>query len=397
MTEAAVDALLRPYQGAVPGACVAVLQDGAALVRRAYGLADVEAQLAATAATNYRLASMTKQFTAAAILLLAEDRRLAIDDPVRKWLPTLPGAAEGMSLRHLLTHTSGLIDFEEVIPPAWSSPLRDPDVLRLLERENRRYFAPGTQYRYSNGAYVLLALIAERAAGEGFAAFLHKRIFRPLGMQETLAFEAGGAPVAHRAFGYSAAGGWWIRTDQSLTSATLGDGGIYSSIEDLTKWEAALSGAQLLRPASLRLAFEPWTPTDDPSVHYGFGWRITGQTRWHSGESLGFRNVIVRYLERRLTVIVLTNRNVPGPYGAAIAIAKVFVPDAPPRRTLPRPALEAPGPDPGARPLPRASRRAAPPRARRLRCGWGRTPAVPAAPSRAGNTRCALPRRGSRN
>jgi CubicO group peptidase (beta-lactamase class C family) len=351
MAEAAVDALMRPYQGAVPGACVAVLQDGVPLLRRAYGLADLEAGAAATAATNYRLASMTKQFTAAAILLLVEDGRLAIDEPIRKWLPTLPAAADGMIVRHLLTHTSGLIDYEEVIPQAWTSPLREADVLRLLERENRRYFAPGAQYRYSNGAYVLLALIAERAAGEGFALFLRKRIFRPLGMQETLAFEAGAAPVAHRAFGYSAAGDSWIRTDQSLTSATLGDGGIYSSIDDLAKWEAALCGAQLLRPASLRLAFEPATPTDDPSVHYGFGWRITGQTRWHSGETLGFRNVIVRFLERRFTVIVLTNRNEPVPYRAALAIAGAFVPDAGGAGNTAAAALEGAGPDPGARPL----------------------------------------------
>ena len=117
----------------------------------------------------------------------------------------------------------------------------------------------------------------------------------------------------------------WTRTDQSLTSATLGDGGIYSSIEDLAKWDAALYGDRLLRPASLRLAFQPATPTDDPAVRYGFGWRITGGTAWHSGESIGFRNVIVRYLEQRFTVIVLTNRDDPPPYPAALAIAKLFL------------------------------------------------------------------------
>jgi CubicO group peptidase (beta-lactamase class C family) len=351
MAELQVDALMRPYQGAVPGAGVAVLQDGRPILRRAYGLADVEAGIAATAATNFRLASMSKQFTAAAILQLMEAGRLAIDDPVRQWLPGLPDAANGMTLRHLLTHTSGLIDYEDVIPQARTSPLRDADVLRLLEAQNRRYFAPGTGYRYSNGAYVLLALIVERAAGEVYAVYLRKRIFQPLGMQETVAFEDGVSTLARRAFGYSAAGDSWIRTDQSLTSATLGDGGIYSSIDDLAKWEAALCGEGLLRPATLRLAFAPATPTEDPAVQYGFGWRISGEVRWHSGESLGFRNVIVRFLERRLTIIVLTNRNDPLPYGAAAAIAKVFVPEA--DAALPAAALKASGPDPGARPLPR--------------------------------------------
>jgi CubicO group peptidase (beta-lactamase class C family) len=322
--ESRIDALMRAYQGAVPGACVAVLRDGSARLRRAYGLANVEARVPATTATNYRLASLTKQFTAAAIQLLAEEGKLSIDDPVRKWLPTLPGASGDIDIRNLLTHTSGLIDYEDLIPDGTTAPLRDADVLRLLEAEHRGYFPPGTAYRYSNSGYSLLAIIVERAAGKNFASFLHARIFEPLGMQNTLAFEAGASAVAHRAFGYSASRQSWTRTDQSPTSATLGDGGVYSSIDDLAKWDAALCRGRLLRPASLRLAFHAATPTDDPAVQYGFGWRITGETRWHSGETIGFRNVIVRYLERRLTVVVLTNRNDPPPYPTALAIAKLF-------------------------------------------------------------------------
>ncbi|MGH9562985.1 MAG: serine hydrolase domain-containing protein, partial [Terracidiphilus sp.] len=183
---------------------------------------------------------------------------------------------------------------------------------------------PGTSHRYSNSGYALLALIAGRAAGLDFASFLRERIFRPLGMQNTVAFEAGISTVAHRAFGYSAATSSWTRADQSLTSATLGDGGIYSSIEDLMKWDAALDDDRLLRPASLRLAFQPGAMSEDPAVQYGFGWRITGETRWHSGETTGFRNVIVRYPEQRLSVILLTNRDDPAPYPTALAIAKVF-------------------------------------------------------------------------
>jgi CubicO group peptidase (beta-lactamase class C family) len=347
-----VDAIMGAYQGAVPGACVAVMHDGVPLLRCAYGLADLESRTAARTVTNYRLGSVTKQFTAAAVLLLAEERRLAVDDLLRRWLPELPGAADAMAIRHLLTHTSGLIDYEDLIPRERTLPLRDADVLRLLQVDNRSYFPPGTQYRYSNSGYALLALIVERASGEGFAAYLRRRIFQPLGMQDTVAFEEGIAAVAHRAFGYSAAGPSWIRTDQSLTSATLGDGGIYSSVDDLAKWDAALCGGTLLRPASLRLAFEPQTPTDDPAVQYGFGWRISGEVRWHSGETLGFRTVIVRYLEQRFTVVVLTNRNDPGPYGAAIAIARVFMPNVAVIDAASAAALEAAGPDPGARPLP---------------------------------------------
>jgi CubicO group peptidase (beta-lactamase class C family) len=312
------------YQGAAPGAGVAVLRDGVPVFRRAYGLADLEGRVAATTATNYRLASLTKQFTAAAILLLAEAGRLSVDDPVRRWLPTLPPMADEIVIRHLLTHASGLIDYEDLIPDGRTAQLRDADVLGLLEAENRGHFPPGAGYRYSNSGYSLLALIVGRASGEDFASFLRERIFQPLGMQNTVAFEPGISVVEHRAFGYSASGHSWIRTDQDLTSATLGDGGIYSSVDDLAKWEAALCGDGLLQPESLRLAFQPAIQTDDPAVQYGFGWRITGESRWHSGESIGFRNVIVRFLEQRLTVIVLTSRNDPAPYPTALAIAKVF-------------------------------------------------------------------------
>src|ERR1700736_1714907 len=122
---------MRTYQGAVPGACVAVLQDGVAIFRRAYGLANVESRVAATTATNYRLASLTKQFTSPAIQLLAEEGRLSIDDPVRQCWPTLPDAADEIVIRQLLTHTSGLIDYEDLIPDGTTAPLCDAGVLRL--------------------------------------------------------------------------------------------------------------------------------------------------------------------------------------------------------------------------------------------------------------------------
>ena len=121
-------------------------------------------------------------------------------------------------------------------------------------------------------------------------------------------------------------GAGWTRTDQSSTSAVLGDGGIYSSIDDLARWDAALYDDRLLSAASRALAFTPATHTDNPSVDYGFGWRITGETLWHSGETRGFRNVILRYPRRHLTVIVLTNRNDPEPYDTARAIANLYLP-----------------------------------------------------------------------
>jgi CubicO group peptidase (beta-lactamase class C family) len=341
-----IDALMRLYDGAVPGASVLVLRDGLPIFRRAYGLSNLEAKTRATPATNYRLASMTKQFTAAAILLLAEDKRLSLEDPVRKWLPALPSAANDITIRQLLTHTSGLIDYEDLMAEDTSQQLHDADVLRLLESANRTYFSPGTAYRYSNSGYALLALIVGRASSADFASFLRDRIFRPLHMQNTVAFEEGISSVSERAYGYSLANGAWQRTDQSLTSAVLGDGGIYSSIDDLAKWDAALYDERLLRAASLRSAFTPATQTDDPEVQYGFGWRITGESLWHSGETLGFRNCIVRFPGHRLTVVVLTNRDAPEPYFLALAIAKIYLPTADAKHA----ARAATGPDSGAHP-----------------------------------------------
>jgi CubicO group peptidase (beta-lactamase class C family) len=320
-----VDALMRDYTGDVPGASVLVLRDGQPLVRAGYGLADLEAHTPASAATNYRLASVTKQFTAASILLLAEDGKLKLEDRVHKWLPTLPKAAEPITIRHLLTHTSGLIDYEDVIPDSFKVQLRDADVLKLLESQDRTYFHPGRDYRYSNSGYALLALIVERASGRTFATFLRERIFQPLGMADTVAHEDGISTVSSRAFGYTQEQGRWSRTDQSQTSAVLGDGGIYSSVDDLAKWDAALYDDRLLPQKALQTAFKPATPTDDPDVEYGYGWRITGETVWHSGETVGFRNVIVRYPKKHLTVVVLTNRNDPEPYRLALEIARKAV------------------------------------------------------------------------
>ena len=319
-----IDALMARYEGKAPGASILVVRDGKTVVSRSYGFADLENNLKAAPSTNYRLASVTKQFTAAAILLLAQDRKLSIDDKVKRWLPSLPDALDSVTITHLLSHTSGIIDYEDVIPPGTTAQVHDADVLKLLESQDSTYFKPGTKYQYSNSGYSLLALIVQKASGEPFATFLHDRIFAPLGMKNTVAFEDGISVVANRAYGYTMKDSAWTRKDQSVTSAVLGDGGIYSSIDDMAKWDAALYDSRLLSDASRKLAFSSHTPTDNPEISYGFGWRITGETLWHSGETSGFRNVIVRWPSRRLTVVILSNRDTPGPYETALAIGNLY-------------------------------------------------------------------------
>jgi CubicO group peptidase (beta-lactamase class C family) len=321
------DHLMQKYAGNVPGASLLVIKDGKPLVHRSYGMANMEQHEQASPATNYRLASVSKQFTAAAVLLLAEDGKLKLDDSIRHWLPSLPATTDKVTLRQLLSHTGGLIDYEDLMPASTTEQLNDNDVLRMLSATTKSYFAPGTAYRYSNSGYVLLGLVVEKASGKTLPAFLQQRIFQPLHMDHTLLYVRGGPEVSHRAYGYSEQRGAWTRTDQDLTSATRGDGGIYSSIDDLAKWDAALYDDRLLSDASRKLAFSPHVKVvgEPYEASYGFGWRITGDTLWHSGESIGFRNVIVRWPKQHLTVILLSNRNEPEPYQAALKIAQPFL------------------------------------------------------------------------
>jgi len=325
-----VDSLFSAYSGStVPGASVVVIADGRVVLRRAYGMADLERRIAATPETDYRLASVSKQFTAMAVMLLARDGKLRYDQPVRDFLPELPGAAQPVTVRHLLNHTSGLVDYEDLVPESRAAQLDDRDVVGLLAAKDSVYFPAGTQYRYSNSGYVLLGLIVARVSGLSFPEFLRTRIFQPLGMSATVAHVEGSDTVSRRAYGYSPRGGMFVQTDQSVTSATLGDGGIYTNVDDMQRWDQALypGATALVDAATLDLAA---TPPQLPAgagatTEYGFGWFVDtyrGEKRWrHTGETSGFRNAIQRFPRRRLTVIVLTNRSSGEPGAIAERIA----------------------------------------------------------------------------
>lgn len=331
VVERRVDAMMEEYARAgAPGASLLVVRGGRVAYARGYGLAEVETRTPVTPRTNFRLASLSKQFTATAVMLLVADGKLRFDDSLSALLPDLPAFARGVTVRQLLTHTAGLPDYEDFVPDSQSAQVHDRDVPALIGRAAGPRFAPGTRYAYSNTGYVLLALVVERASGQRFAEFLRRRIFAPLGMTGTVALEAGRTVVPHRAFGYTVdSAGAVGRTDQSNTSATLGDGGIYSSAADLARWDRALERHTLVSADAQRLA---WTPPALPGgapTAYGFGWFVTddrGTTRLiHHGESRGFTNAIVRYPERRLTVVVLTNRTGGAPWDIAQRVAELYL------------------------------------------------------------------------
>ena len=326
----AIDALFRDYTGAVPGASVLVVRGGQVVFRRAYGLADLDPARPATPATEYRLASLTKEFTALAVMLLARDGKLRYDEPIGFLLPGLGPRVSKLTVRQLLTHTSGIWDYEDLIPDSQTAQVSDADVLALVAHRDTLYFPPGTRFQYSNTAYVLLGLIVERTSRSPLPRFLEERIFKPAGMAGTLMFERGGPPVPDRAYGYTpdSAAATFRPTDQSVTSATRGDGAIYSSVDDLERWDAALAAGLFLDPKRMAEGVTSATLADGSPTGYGFGWYVDtyrGARRlWHHGETSGFRNVIVRFPDRRDAVIILTNRNGGDPGKIADRIADLL-------------------------------------------------------------------------
>jgi len=310
--ETKVESLLAKFDGPDrPGACVAVIHDGTFAFKKGYGLAHLEEKVPVDESTNFRLASVTKQFTAMAILLLKEQGALEYDDPLSRFFPDFPEIGKRITVRHLLNHTSGLIDYENVMPQGLTEPLKDRDVLELLKSQHGTYFTPGTEYRYSNSGYALLALIVEKVSGKPFAAFLKKHIFSPLGMHDTVAYEKGRSTVLRRAYGYKETEAGVVFSDQSLTSSVLGDGGIYTSVMDYFKWDQALYTERLVSRKTLEEAFSPARLADDTLSPYGFGWRFEEKQGvhviYHNGSTCGFSTAVRRVPERRLSVIVLSN------------------------------------------------------------------------------------------
>jgi CubicO group peptidase (beta-lactamase class C family) len=337
--EPAVSALLK---GLVaddqPGLAVLIRRDGRTVFEHGYGVRDLRTREPIDARTSFRLASVTKQFTAAAIMLLVRDGRLRYEDTLPQALPGFPAYAGGVTVRHLLTHTSGLPDYEQVMEnaekrtgPLWTPErqIRDDEVQALLEQGTQGRFAPGKGWAYSNSGYVLLGLVAARAAERPFGDVLRERIFAPLGMTRTVVYEKGRNDVPDRAFGHTKEAAGFRETDQSSTSATLGDGGIYSCLEDLAKWDEALRTNALLSAAEMTLALTPVRLADGSKPHwpkepggenlfpgrpvaYGFGWFLDpwrGRPRaWHHGETMGFRSIVERFPADGLTVVVLANR-----------------------------------------------------------------------------------------
>jgi CubicO group peptidase (beta-lactamase class C family) len=332
-----------------PGIAVLVRQEDRTVFERGYGVRDLRTLAKIDAQTNFRLASCTKQFTAMAIMLLVHDGKLDYEDKLTDVFPDFPAYGKNITIRNLLNHTSGLQDYEELMeklaPQRWSerNQIQDAEVLALLKQPSETKFSPGTQWAYSNSGYVVLGLVVAKISGKTFAEFLNERIFAPLKMEQTLAYESGKNEVSHRAYGHTKEASRWRETDQSSTSATLGDGGVYSSLRDLAKWDEALAHHTLLSEPEMQPALtsvklpdgsQPKWPADSDRpagtpVSYGFGWFLDpyrGHARmWHYGETMGFHTYIQRFDNFKLTIIVLCNRTDLNPEALAAKVADVYL------------------------------------------------------------------------
>ena len=302
---------------------VLVARDGEVLLDRGYGFANREWSVPNDGDTKFRLGSVTKQFTAVAIMLLNERGLVDLDAPVKTYLPDAPAAWDGVTVRHLLTHTAGVPNFTDFDDYGASKTLpATMDSLIGRFRDRPLDFQPGEGWSYSNSGYILLTAIVEKASGRSYADFVAETLFQPLGMADS-GYDSHAAVLPRRASGYAPTARGIVNADYIDMSIPQGAGALYSTTRDLLKWEQGLFGGRLLTPASLALLTTP------VRNQYAFGLAVTqaggNTTIAHSGGIEGFNTHMAWDPDRRMTVIVLGNLNGPGSdqvAGSLMALAR---------------------------------------------------------------------------
>ena len=302
-----VDAFVRKQMetGSVPAVAIAVHRGGSPLLVRAYGLADRERNIPATDETPFRIASVSKQFFASAILVLMQEGRLALTDPVGQYIPGTPEAWKPITLRHLLSHTSGLV--REGPRARLDRVDTDIDVIRSAFN-TRLVFAPGTKWQYSNLGYFIIAEIIRVVSGSPWQEFIQKRIFAPSGMTRTTLTSS---QVPDRATGYTYSDDLVKPVSEASMVALRPSGAFLSTVKDMAKWDAMLLGNSILDAKSRRLLWTPTPLNNHSTTPYGLGWSVAserGSRRvYHSGGQPGFRAYFLRGLDDGTSVVVLAN------------------------------------------------------------------------------------------
>ncbi|MFK7847112.1 MAG: serine hydrolase domain-containing protein [Rhodothermales bacterium] len=314
----------------IPGGLVAVVSRGKIMHVKSYGLANVELAVPVTDSTVFEIGSISKQFVIAAIMMLAEENKIGLDDKIHQFMPELPSEWLGVTVRHLMSHTSGIPDYEEIRSYDVYRFRMTPEEVIQIAHSRPMDFPPGTGWYYSNTGYFLLSMILERVEEKPIGQVLASRIFQPLGMAQTR-FADPEAIIPHRASGYWVNKvGKLINRNATETSSTLGAGGLLTSIHDMAKWDHALYGTQLLSEAS-KIAM--WTPTVLPGgkrIKYAFGWEV-GEYKGlsyqsHSGMVAGFVADFERFPDQDISFMVFLNRYDVSAYKLAEAAMHTFMP-----------------------------------------------------------------------
>jgi D-alanyl-D-alanine carboxypeptidase len=309
---ASIDAAIAPYYKATdPGATLIVTRDGKTVLRKAYGMANVAAKVPMREDTSLRLGSITKQFTSTAILMLVDEGKVAVTDPITKFLPDYPTHGKLITVEHLLTHTSGIVSYTSK-PDFQSSMTRDLTVQQMIDtfKNDKLEFDPGTRYAYNNSGYFLLGAIIEKVSGMPYAKFVEQRIFVPLEMTQT-AYEGFERAPTMRAAGHSSGPSGFTPSPPLSMSQPYAAGSLVSTVDDLARWDAAIASGKLLKASSWSKAFTPYTLADGKSTDYGYGWSV-GKLRGspvigHGGGINGFSTYALRLPEQKVYVAVLTN------------------------------------------------------------------------------------------
>lgn len=327
---ARVDALYEKFVKG-PGCVVGVVQNGKVVHAKGYGLADLEHDVPLSPQSVFYLASVSKQFTAMSVLMLASEGKIALEDSIRKTIPELPAYADPITIRQLLHHTSGLRDYLTLGDLAGYSPdhvFTDHSALRLITRQKALNFAPGTDFLYSNSGYVLLSMIVKRASGKLLDDYAREHIFTPLGMSSTRFQHDHTNPIPNRALGYERRDGTWHIANSMLDVA--GDGGLYSSVEDLMKWAANFDEPKVGGAALIEMR-KRGRLQNGHEIDYGMG-LAPGQYAGlpifqHGGGLAGYRTMIAHFPSERLAVVTLCNNGGNSPSFKQVAAA--FLPSLP--------------------------------------------------------------------
>ncbi len=296
-----------------PGAAVIVVKDGKVIFRKGYGLANLELGVKIEPDMIFRIGSITKQFTAIAILMLAEQGKLSLEDEIIKFLPDYPTQGHRITIEHLLTHTSGIKSYTGL--PEWRPQWRkDVSIKELIDvfKDKPMEFAPGEKWNYNNSAYVLLGAIIEKISGQSYAEFLEKNIFAPLGMKSTF-YDDTARVIARRAAGYSKGKDGYVNCDYLSMTWPHAAGALVSTVDDLALWDAALYTEKLVKSVSLKRAWTPYTLKSGKPTKYGYGWGMLSlagrRAIEHGGGINGFTCDAVRLPDDRVYVAILTNRD----------------------------------------------------------------------------------------